>query len=164
MTEIRFHGRGGQRLNLWAEALARAAMQEGRYSQTWVNFGLDQTGVPNTAVTRVGDGPIRERAAMSTAPDFAVLLDASLPGTITAGLKPGAVVIVPRGKAAAGGDKWRLVEVAPGATADETRAMLLGATAALSQTVGLEALQAAARSAGLGDFDAALARGFSAGH
>jgi Pyruvate/2-oxoacid:ferredoxin oxidoreductase gamma subunit len=35
MIEVRFHGRGGQRMNLWAEALARAAMDDGNYAQTW---------------------------------------------------------------------------------------------------------------------------------
>ncbi|MCL4534309.1 MAG: 2-oxoacid:acceptor oxidoreductase family protein [Bacteroidetes bacterium] len=163
MIEIRFHGRGGQRMNLWAEALARAALSEGRYGQTYVSFGLDQVGVPNTAITRVSDRFIRERAAASTTPDFAVLLDASLPGTITAGLKAGGVAVVPSGKAAVGGDKWRVVEVATsGLSADEARDVLLGAVAALSGAAGLGALQSAVRGAGLGDFDGALARGYAA--
>lgn len=162
MIEIRFHGRGGQRMNLWAEALARAALQEGNYSQTYVSFGLDQVGVPNTAITRVSDQPIRERASASTAPDFAVLLDPSLPGTITNGLKASGTAIVPNGKAAAGGDRWRVVEVATaGLNADEVRAVLLGTVTGLSGAASLSALQAAVRAVGLGDFDGALAKGYA---
>jgi pyruvate ferredoxin oxidoreductase gamma subunit len=160
MIEIRFHGRGGQQMNLWAEALARAAMDDGHYSQTWVAFGLDQTGVPNTAVTRIDDAPIRLRASNATAPNFVVLLDPTLPGGITAGLQPDGVAIVPAGKAAAGGGNARIIEApTAGLKPNEMRAVLLGAVAALSGACSEAALAKAIEAIGLGDLAEYVSQG-----
>jgi 2-oxoacid:acceptor oxidoreductase gamma subunit (pyruvate/2-ketoisovalerate family) len=151
MIEIRFHGRGGQQMNLWAEALARAAMDDGRYSQTWVAFGLDQTGVPNTAVTRIDDAPIRLRASNAAAPNFVVLLDPTVPGSIAAGLQPDGVAIVPAGKAASGGGARVIEAPTAGLKPNEMRAVLLGAVAALSGACSEAALVKAIEAVGLGD-------------
>lgn len=59
MTEIRFHGRGGQGAVLAASILAQALVEEGKYVVAVPAFGFERRGAPVTCFLRVEDGPIR---------------------------------------------------------------------------------------------------------
>jgi len=95
MLEIRFHGRGGQGAVTTAELMARAAVEEGRYSQAFPSFGPERRGAPVMAFCRVDDHQIRIRAQVVT-PDVAVVLDPKLLDVLdpTAGLKEDGILII----------------------------------------------------------------------
>jgi pyruvate ferredoxin oxidoreductase gamma subunit len=96
LIEIRWHGRGGQGAVTSAEILAEAAISEGKYAQAFPSFGPERRGAPVLAFVRIStDQPIRVRSSI-TEPDIAVVLDAGLLRVVdvTAGLKPGGVVII----------------------------------------------------------------------
>jgi pyruvate ferredoxin oxidoreductase gamma subunit len=46
MIEVRFHGRGGQGAVTSAELIARAAIKQGLYAQTFPSFGPERRGAP----------------------------------------------------------------------------------------------------------------------
>ncbi|HUT51847.1 MAG TPA: pyruvate ferredoxin oxidoreductase subunit gamma [bacterium] len=95
MLEIRFHGRGGQGAVTTAELVARAAVEEGRYSQAFPSFGPERRGAPVMAFCRVDDERIRLRSQIKD-PDVAVVLDPSLLDVLdpASGLKPGGILII----------------------------------------------------------------------
>jgi len=96
ITEIRWHGRGGQGAVTSAELLALAAIEEGKFAQAFPSFGPERRGAPVLVFNRVSDAtPIRARVSV-TNPDIVVILD---PGLIyitdvTAGLKEGGVIVI----------------------------------------------------------------------
>jgi len=164
--EIRFHGRGGQKLAAWAEALALAALKEGKFSQTYLSFGLDRPGAPTTAITRISNTFVRERAGNASSPDISVVLDPTVVGLVdvTSGLKPGGLVILPADTPLALPDdgRWRIETVnIAGLSGEEVQAALLGAADRWSGSIGLAALRAAVEEVHLNAPDAALARGYS---
>ncbi len=77
MIEIRFHGRGGQGAVTAAEILAKAAFEDGKYSQAFPFFGVERRGAPVMAFTRINDEPIRRRYQVYN-PDYVVVLDEGL--------------------------------------------------------------------------------------
>ncbi|HOX07401.1 MAG TPA: 2-oxoacid:acceptor oxidoreductase family protein [Planctomycetota bacterium] len=95
MTEIRFHGRGGQGAVVAAQILAAALFREGLYVQSFPAFGMERRGAPVAAFVRFDDRPIRLRSQIY-APDHIVVLDHHLLHTaaVLTGLKPGGWVIV----------------------------------------------------------------------
>jgi len=96
MHEIRWHGRGGQGAVTSAKLLAAAAFESGWKGVTSApSFGAERRGAPVTASTRLDDEPIRVYSQV-TQPDIVVVLDESLleVGGATAGLRPGATLIV----------------------------------------------------------------------
>jgi pyruvate ferredoxin oxidoreductase gamma subunit len=95
LTEIRWHGRGGQGAKTAATMVAEAALEEGKYSQGFPEYGPERMGAPIRGYTRISDGPIRLHCPI-TAPGVVVVLDATLLATesISAGLKDGGSVIV----------------------------------------------------------------------
>ncbi len=101
MKEVRIHGRGGQGSVTAAELLAVAAFEDGKYSQAFPFFGVERRGAPVTAFTRLSDKKIRLRSQVYE-PDYVIVQDATLIGAVdvTAGLKPGGVVIVNSEKSA----------------------------------------------------------------
>lgn len=88
MFEIRFHGRGGQGTVTAAEILAQAAFLEGKYVQSFPQFGTERRGAPVTAFCRIDDKPIIIHSQIYR-PDCVVVLDVSLMRStdVTAGLK-----------------------------------------------------------------------------
>ena len=58
MTEVRFHGRGGQGVVSAAQMIADAAVSEGRYVQAFPEFGAERSGAPIAAYARVSNEPI----------------------------------------------------------------------------------------------------------
>jgi 2-oxoacid:acceptor oxidoreductase gamma subunit (pyruvate/2-ketoisovalerate family) len=95
MLEFRWHGRGGQGAWTASELLARAAIAEGKYIQSFPEFGPERMGAPVTAFTRISDEPIRIHCAVYD-PDVVVVLDNTLMKTVpvTAGLNKDEDVLI----------------------------------------------------------------------
>ena len=87
MMEFRWHGRGGQGAWTASELLARTALDEGKYIQSFPEFGPERMGAPVTAFTRISFEPIRLHCAIYE-PDVVVVLDNTLLKSVpvTAGL------------------------------------------------------------------------------
>jgi pyruvate ferredoxin oxidoreductase gamma subunit len=96
LTEIRWHGRGGQGAVTSAELLAQAAINESKYAQAFPAFGAERRGAPVIAFVRIDDShPIRIRAEI-TEPDIVVVLDPSLLRVVNvaSGLKSDGILVV----------------------------------------------------------------------
>ena len=98
LTEIRWHGRGGQGAVTASEILAEAALEEGKYFQAFPDYGPERMGAPIRAYTRISTSPIRQHCQI-TDPDAVVVLDPTLIGVVdfTEGIKDGGVVVVNTG-------------------------------------------------------------------
>ena len=81
MLEFRWHGRGGQGAWTASELLARTALAEGKYIQSFPEFGPERMGAPVTAFTRISTEPIRLHCAIYD-PDVVVVLDNTLLKTV----------------------------------------------------------------------------------
>lgn len=81
IIEIRWHGRGGQGAWTASELLARAAVYEGKYIQSFPEFGPERMGAPVAAFTRVSMEPIKLHCAIYN-PDVVVVLDPTLVRTV----------------------------------------------------------------------------------
>ncbi|MCJ7424468.1 2-oxoacid:acceptor oxidoreductase family protein [Candidatus Bathyarchaeota archaeon] len=77
MLEVRWHGRGGQGAWTASELLARAAIAEGKYIQSFPEFGPERMGAPVTAFTRISNEPIHLHCAVYS-PDVVAVLDPTL--------------------------------------------------------------------------------------
>ena len=77
ILEVRWHGRGGQGAWTASELLARAAIYEGKYIQSFPEFGPERMGAPVTAFTRISTEPIRIHCAVYT-PNVVAVLDPTL--------------------------------------------------------------------------------------
>jgi len=95
ILEVRWHGRGGMGAVTAAELIARAAISEGRYAQSFPSFGPERRGAPVLAFLRLSDEFIRLRTNIYE-PDIVVVLDPGLLRIvdITVGLKDGGKIIV----------------------------------------------------------------------
>jgi pyruvate ferredoxin oxidoreductase gamma subunit len=77
MFQVRIHGRGGQGVVTAAELLSIAAFSEGREAQAFPTFGSERTGAPVVAFCRIDDRPIRSREPI-VAPDAVIVQDPTL--------------------------------------------------------------------------------------
>ena len=77
MTEIRWHARGGQGAKTAATLIAKVALEEGKYSQGFPDYGPEREGAPMRGYTRISDAPVRVHCAIYH-PDIVVVLDATL--------------------------------------------------------------------------------------
>ncbi len=95
LFEVRWHGRGGQGVWTTSELLARAAINEGKFVQSFPEFGPERMGAPVVAFTRIGDAPIQLHCAVYN-PDVVVVLDQTLIKTVPVaqGLGDGGAVVV----------------------------------------------------------------------
>ena len=95
IVEFRWHGRGGQGAWTASELLARTALYEGKYIQSFPEFGPERMGAPVTAFTRISTEPIRIHCAVYE-PDIVVVLDPSLLKTVpvTSGVNENGIIIV----------------------------------------------------------------------
>ena len=95
LTEIRWHGRGGQGVKTAATMAAEAALQEGKFAQGFPEYGPERMGAPVTGYTRISDKAITIHCGVAQ-PDVVVVLDNSLVGQIdlAAGLGPDGVLII----------------------------------------------------------------------
>jgi len=81
LKEFRWHGRGGQGAWTASELLARAAIHEGKYIQSFPEFGPERMGAPVKAYTRISDEPIRLHSAVYH-PNLAIVMDPTLLATV----------------------------------------------------------------------------------
>jgi 2-oxoacid:acceptor oxidoreductase gamma subunit (pyruvate/2-ketoisovalerate family) len=81
ILEFRWHGRGGQGAWTASELLARTALLEGKFIQSFPEFGPERMGAPVTAFTRISTEPIRIHCAVYN-PDVVVVLDSTLLKTV----------------------------------------------------------------------------------
>lgn len=95
LIEIRWHARAGQGAKTAANILAQAALREGKYAQSFPEFGPERRGAPMQAFNRLSDEPFYMHSGI-TEPDIIIVVDPRLMETIpvTDGLKPNGWVIV----------------------------------------------------------------------
>ncbi len=96
MLEIRWHGRGGQ--GVWSASilLATAAIREGKYAQSFPEFGPERTGAPVQAFNRIDEKPIVVHSNIYE-PDVIIVIDPTLledRERILAGIKPNGHLLV----------------------------------------------------------------------
>ena len=95
LTEIRWHGRGGQGAKTAALLLADVAFQTGKYVQGFPEYGPERMGAPITAYNRISDTQIRVHSNIYD-PQYVVVVDESLLETVdvTKGLKKDGAILV----------------------------------------------------------------------
>lgn len=95
ITEIRWHGRGGQGAKTAALLLGDAAMSLGKYIQAFPEYGPERMGAPVASFNRISSEPITIHYGI-TEPDIVLVLDPTLIGTIdvTKGLPENGIIIV----------------------------------------------------------------------
>ncbi|WP_183100738.1 2-oxoacid:acceptor oxidoreductase family protein [Nocardioides pelophilus] len=158
--DVRIHGRGGQGVVTAAELLSLAAFDQGLHAQALPSFGSERTGAPVVSFCRIDDRPIRSHDPVDH-PNLVVLQDPTLlrGGGVLDGLADDGVVVVntsrtPAELAEAGlvlGPGQQMVTVP--ATELSWRLLgrplpntaLLGAVAAVTGSVSLEAVHRAIR-------------------
>jgi len=77
LTEIRWHGRGGQGAVTAAKMVAEVALGQNRYFQAFPEYGPERSGAPIVAFTRISDEPIQIYSGIEH-PHIVVVLDPSL--------------------------------------------------------------------------------------
>jgi pyruvate ferredoxin oxidoreductase gamma subunit len=94
MFQVRIHGRGGQGVVTSAELLSVAAFVEGRHAQAFPSFGAERTGAPVEAYCRIAEVPVRLREPVRH-PDAVIVQDATLRHhlDVFAGLVTGGYVV-----------------------------------------------------------------------
>lgn len=96
MTEIRWHGRGGQGAKTAALLLGEAAVASGKYIQAFPEYGPERMGAPVAAYDRISEKEILIHSPI-TNPDIVLVLDETLIDTInvTKGLdeKTGVLIV-----------------------------------------------------------------------
>ena len=95
LTEIRWHGRGGQGAVTAAKLVAELALGQKKYFQAFPEYGPERSGAPLVAFTRVSDEPIQIYAGIEH-PQIVVVLDPSLLAIVevTKGAPADAIVLV----------------------------------------------------------------------
>ena len=81
MVEIMNHGCGGQESVVASKIVAVAAFREGNDIQSFHYFGVERTGAPVTAFTRIDSRTIPPRSQISE-PDYVVILEPSMVGVV----------------------------------------------------------------------------------
>ena len=99
ITEIRWHGRGGQGAKTACLLLADVAFEAGKYVQGFPEYGPERMGAPITAYNRISDAPCTIHSNIYT-PDYVVVVDETLLASVdvTAGLNPDGAIVVNTGK------------------------------------------------------------------
>ncbi len=151
MRDVRLHGRGGQGTVSAAALLALAAFEDGFESQAFPKFGSERRGAPVEAYVRISRRVIRAHSQVYL-PDAVVIQDAGLLRSepLLRGLKPGGWVVLngdERHVSEGDGFQWICIPASQIAQRHIGRPLpntvLLGALAALTQWVGLTALERA---------------------
>ena len=95
LTEIRWHGRGGQGAKTAALLFADAALGEGFYIQAFPEYGPERMGAPVQSFDRLSDEPITIHCGV-TNPSVVVVLDPTLIETVdvTQGLPDDGAIII----------------------------------------------------------------------
>lgn len=95
LTEIRWHGRGGQGAKTASLLLADAAFNTGCYVQGFPEYGPERMGAPITAYNRISTEKMTVHSNIYE-PDYVVVVDETLIEAIdvTAGLKESGAIII----------------------------------------------------------------------
>lgn len=95
LTEIRWHGRGGQGAKTAALLLADVAFQAGKHVQGFPEYGPERMGAPITAYDRISDNEIRVHSNIYE-PDFVAVVDDTLLHAVdvTEGLKTDGGILI----------------------------------------------------------------------
>lgn len=95
LTEIRWHGRGGQGVVTAGKMLADLTLDSGNYFQAFPDYGPERAGAPVRAFTRLSREPIHIHSQIQE-PDVVLVLDPSLVGSvdIIEGLKEDGTLII----------------------------------------------------------------------
>ena len=95
MSEVRFHGRGGQGVVTTSKILANAFARTGQFGASFPMFGFERRGAPVTAFGRFSDKPVREKTQIYN-PDILVVLDPSQKDSeaVFKGLLPGGMMLL----------------------------------------------------------------------
>lgn len=97
MIEIRWHGRGGQGAKTAATLLAEVALNEGKFSQGFPDYGPERMGAPMRGFTRLSEKEIRVHCGISY-PSIVVVLDSTLLGLpgldVTEGMPAGGHLLI----------------------------------------------------------------------
>lgn len=95
LTEIRWHGRGGQGAKTAALLLADVAFQAGKQVQGFPEYGPERMGAPITAYDRISDTQIRVHSNIYE-PDFVAVVDDTLLHSVnvTGGLKESGGILI----------------------------------------------------------------------
>jgi pyruvate ferredoxin oxidoreductase gamma subunit len=152
--EIRWHGRGGMGAVTSAELVARAAISEGKYAQSFPSFGPERRGAPVLAFLRVSDELIKSRTVIYE-PDIVAVLDPGLLNAVdvTSGLKQNGKIIINSRKSPTElksefGYKWPVAAVNATKIAREalglpiTNTALIGALLKVTEIVKIDSLVA----------------------
>jgi len=81
MIEIRWHGRGGQGAKTASQFLGEAALDTGKYIQSFPEYGPERAGAPMRAFNRISEQPIYIHSSV-TNPEIVVVIDPTLVGAI----------------------------------------------------------------------------------
>lgn len=95
LTEIRWHGRGGQGAKTASLLLADVAFSIGKYVQGFPEYGPERMGAPITAYNRISGEKILVHSNIYE-PDYVVVVDDSLLDVVdvTKGLKKEGAIII----------------------------------------------------------------------
>lgn len=95
LTEIRWHGRGGQGAKTAALLLADVAFQAGKHVQGFPEYGPERMGAPITAYDRISDHEIKVHSNIYE-PDFVAVVDDTLLHSVdvTDGLKKDGGILI----------------------------------------------------------------------
>jgi pyruvate ferredoxin oxidoreductase gamma subunit len=95
LTEIRWHGRGGQGAKTAALLFADAALEQGKYVQAFPEYGPERMGAPVAAFNRLSSKPILLHSGI-TSPEIVVVLDPTLVDTvdITEGMPENGTILI----------------------------------------------------------------------
>ena len=95
MIEIRWHGRGGQGAKTASQFLGEAALDTGKYIQSFPEYGPERAGAPMKAFNRISEKIITIHSSV-TSPDIVVVIDPTLIGAIdvTEGMDDNGILLV----------------------------------------------------------------------
>ena len=95
MIELKFFGRAGQGGKTAAELIADAALDEGKFTQAFPEYGPEREGAPVKAFVRIAEKPVRLHCQVQN-PDMVVVIDPTLLDCldVVEGLKSNGILVV----------------------------------------------------------------------
>jgi pyruvate ferredoxin oxidoreductase gamma subunit len=94
MIEIKIVGRGGQGGKSAAAVLANVALSQGKYVQSFPDYGAERQGAPVFAYTRINDTPIRLHSGVENPNVVAVIDHTLLVLPVTDGMDEKGILVV----------------------------------------------------------------------
>lgn len=156
LTEVRWHGRGGQGAKTASYILAVAAAEQGHQVQAFPEYGAERRGAPMKSYVRISDRPIRLRSGVRE-PQIVVVLDSTLitSENVAAGVPEDGIILV-------NGDGDPAVIKRTLGVPDTVKVGVVNATAIAQETIGrpipnTPMLGALAKVSGIVSLDAAKA-------